>query len=110
QTLNQAVESLTTVPARLLGLADSGGTLEPGKNADIVGRDTASPALVAVLRRGGGRAGADRVAPLVSPSPARTRRCPPAPAGTVSVIVFAPAWSGGVMYVVYQEAAGSFPG
>ncbi|MET9404158.1 amidohydrolase family protein, partial [Kitasatospora sp. NPDC002965] len=59
-TLNQAVESLSTVPARLLGLADSVGTLEPGKNADLVVLDSATHDLVAVMRRGEWITGADR--------------------------------------------------
>ncbi|MEV7024456.1 N-acetylglucosamine-6-phosphate deacetylase [Kitasatospora sp. NPDC093558] len=59
-TLNQAVESLSTTPARLLGLADSIGTLETGKNADLVVLDSATHDLVAVMRRGEWIVGGDR--------------------------------------------------
>ncbi|MFE2724703.1 N-acetylglucosamine-6-phosphate deacetylase [Kitasatospora sp. NPDC059327] len=48
----QAVESLCAVPARLLGLADSVGSLETGKNADLVVLDSEGYDLVAVMRRG----------------------------------------------------------
>ncbi|MED7949955.1 amidohydrolase family protein, partial [Streptomyces sp. BE303] len=51
---------------RLLGLADSVGTLEPGKNADLVVLDSATHDLVAVMRRGEWITGADRFAPLGS--------------------------------------------
>ncbi|MFB7620307.1 amidohydrolase family protein, partial [Kitasatospora sp. NPDC056181] len=37
---------------RLLGLADTVGSLEPGKNADLVVVDSAGYDLVAVMRRG----------------------------------------------------------
>ncbi|MEV6973932.1 N-acetylglucosamine-6-phosphate deacetylase [Kitasatospora sp. NPDC093806] len=63
-TLNQAVESLSTVPARLLGLGDQVGTLETGKLADLAVLDSATHDLVAVMRRGEWITGGDRFAPV----------------------------------------------
>ncbi|MEV4559610.1 N-acetylglucosamine-6-phosphate deacetylase [Kitasatospora sp. NPDC049285] len=67
-SLDQAVTSLSTVPARLLGLADTIGTLEAGKNADLVVLDSDSYELVAVLRRGEWIVGADRFAQVGNPA------------------------------------------
>ncbi|MFC5667234.1 N-acetylglucosamine-6-phosphate deacetylase [Kitasatospora misakiensis] len=64
--LGQAVESLSTVPARLLGLADQVGTLEAGKLADLVVVDSASYDLVAVMRRGEWIVGGDRFTPIAT--------------------------------------------
>ncbi|MFB8286010.1 N-acetylglucosamine-6-phosphate deacetylase [Kitasatospora purpeofusca] len=66
---NQAVESLSTVPARLLGLADKVGTLETGKLADLVVVDSTSYDLVAVMRRGEWITGGDRFAPITTARP-----------------------------------------
>ncbi|WP_405012039.1 N-acetylglucosamine-6-phosphate deacetylase [Kitasatospora sp. NBC_01539] len=60
-SLGQAARSLSAVPARLLGLADSVGTLEAGKYADLVVLDSATYDLVAVMRRGEWITGADRL-------------------------------------------------
>ncbi|SDS76399.1 N-acetylglucosamine-6-phosphate deacetylase [Streptomyces sp. TLI_053] len=65
-SLNQAVESLCTVPARLLGLADRVGTLETGKLADLVVVDSTGYDLVAVMRRGEWITGGDRFAPITT--------------------------------------------
>ncbi|MFD7644993.1 N-acetylglucosamine-6-phosphate deacetylase [Kitasatospora sp. NPDC059795] len=59
-SLNQAVTSLSTVPARLMGLADTLGTLEAGKNADLVVLESDTYELAAVMRRGEWIVGADR--------------------------------------------------
>ncbi|MFJ5233353.1 N-acetylglucosamine-6-phosphate deacetylase [Kitasatospora sp. NPDC088391] len=67
-SLNQAVTSLSTVPARLLGLADTIGTLEAGKNADLVVLDSDSYELAAVMRRGEWIVGADRFARAGNPA------------------------------------------
>ncbi|MCX4755383.1 N-acetylglucosamine-6-phosphate deacetylase [Kitasatospora purpeofusca] len=65
-SLSQAVESLSTVPARLLGLADRVGTLETGKLADLVVVDSTGYDLVAVMRRGEWITGGDRFAPITT--------------------------------------------
>ncbi|PBC78308.1 N-acetylglucosamine-6-phosphate deacetylase [Streptomyces sp. TLI_235] len=65
-SLNQAVESLSAVPARLLGLSDTVGSLETGKYADLVVLDSLTYDLVAVMRRGEWITGADRLARTVS--------------------------------------------
>ncbi|MER7772484.1 amidohydrolase family protein, partial [Kitasatospora sp. NPDC096140] len=59
-TLNQAVQSLSATPARLLGLDHRTGSLETGKLADLVIVDTESFDLVAVMRHGHWARGADR--------------------------------------------------
>ncbi|MFJ3790130.1 N-acetylglucosamine-6-phosphate deacetylase [Kitasatospora sp. NPDC090091] len=65
-TLGQAVESLSATPARLLGLADRVGALEPGKQADLVVLDSAGYDLVAVMRRGEWVVGGDAFAPVAA--------------------------------------------
>ncbi|MER7707654.1 N-acetylglucosamine-6-phosphate deacetylase [Kitasatospora sp. NPDC097605] len=64
--LGQAVESLSTVPARLLGLADRIGSLEPGKLADLAVLDSTTYDLVAVMRRGEWITGGERFAPIAA--------------------------------------------
>ncbi|GAA1394766.1 N-acetylglucosamine-6-phosphate deacetylase [Kitasatospora putterlickiae] len=64
--LNQVVESLSAVPARLLGLADRIGGLEPGKLADLAVVDSATYDLVAVMRHGEWITGGDRFAPIAT--------------------------------------------
>ncbi|WP_037971354.1 N-acetylglucosamine-6-phosphate deacetylase [Streptomyces sp. NRRL WC-3742] len=66
-SLNQTVESLSTTPARLLGLSDSIGSLETGKLADLVVLDSGTYDLVAVMRRGRWVLGGDRF-PRVEPA------------------------------------------
>ncbi|MDH6133892.1 N-acetylglucosamine-6-phosphate deacetylase [Kitasatospora sp. MAA4] len=65
-SLPQVVQSISTTPARLLGLSDSIGTLEAGKNADLVVLDSASYDLLAVVRRGEWIVGGDRFAPAAA--------------------------------------------
>ncbi|MFF2926085.1 N-acetylglucosamine-6-phosphate deacetylase [Streptomyces celluloflavus] len=50
-TVGQAVQALSANPARLLGIDDRAGSLETGKDADLVVLDTAYD-LVGVMRRG----------------------------------------------------------
>ncbi|MEU8551518.1 N-acetylglucosamine-6-phosphate deacetylase [Streptomyces roseoverticillatus] len=49
--VGDAVRALSATPARLLGVADRAGSLEPGKDADLVVLD-ASYDLVGVMRKG----------------------------------------------------------
>ncbi|UYB40566.1 N-acetylglucosamine-6-phosphate deacetylase [Streptomyces sp. Je 1-4] len=50
-TVDQAVQALSANPARLLGIADRAGSLQTGKDADLVVLD-ASYDVVGVMRRG----------------------------------------------------------
>ncbi|MFC4033572.1 N-acetylglucosamine-6-phosphate deacetylase [Streptomyces polygonati] len=50
-SLTDTVRAISTNPARLLGLSDRVGTLEPGKDADLVVLDEAYD-LVGVMRKG----------------------------------------------------------
>jgi N-acetylglucosamine-6-phosphate deacetylase len=50
-SLTDTVQAISANPARLLGLADRVGTLEPGKDADLVVLDEAYD-LVGVMRKG----------------------------------------------------------
>ncbi|MFE9424449.1 N-acetylglucosamine-6-phosphate deacetylase [Kitasatospora sp. NPDC006697] len=59
-SLEQTVRSISTHPAALLGLADTLGSLEVGKNADLAVLDSESYELVAVVRRGEWITGAER--------------------------------------------------
>ncbi|GAA1980919.1 N-acetylglucosamine-6-phosphate deacetylase [Kitasatospora viridis] len=59
-TLEQTVRSISGRPAELLGLADTVGSLEVGKNADLVVLDSDTFELVAVVRRGEWIKGAER--------------------------------------------------
>ncbi|WP_371480047.1 N-acetylglucosamine-6-phosphate deacetylase [Kitasatospora sp. NBC_00315] len=65
-SLNQAVESLSAVPARLLGRYDTIGSLEAGKNADLVVLDSTTHDLVAVMRGGHWITGAERLTPVTT--------------------------------------------
>ncbi|WNM50320.1 N-acetylglucosamine-6-phosphate deacetylase [Kitasatospora sp. CM 4170] len=65
-TLPQAVAALSATPARLLGLADRVGSLEPGKQADLVVLDSAGYDLVAVMRRGEWIVGGDAFTPVAA--------------------------------------------
>jgi N-acetylglucosamine-6-phosphate deacetylase len=58
--VEKAVRALSATPARLLGIDDRVGSLEPGKDADLVVLDEGFE-LVAVMRRGEWIAGAERV-------------------------------------------------
>ncbi|WP_406193230.1 N-acetylglucosamine-6-phosphate deacetylase [Kitasatospora sp. NBC_01560] len=66
-SLTQAVESLCAVPARLLGLDGTVGSLEAGKLADLVVVDSATHDLVAVMRRGEWITGGERFATVPAP-------------------------------------------
>ncbi|TDU04781.1 N-acetylglucosamine-6-phosphate deacetylase [Streptomyces sp. 846.5] len=59
-SLVRAAQVLSLNPARLLGVADRVGSIEVGKNADLVVLDDAH-ALVAVMRRGEWVVGAERL-------------------------------------------------
>lgn len=64
-SLVRAAQVLSLNPARLIGVADRVGSIEPGKNADLVVLDDAYQ-LVAVMRRGEWIVGADSFRTLTS--------------------------------------------
>jgi N-acetylglucosamine-6-phosphate deacetylase len=64
-SLERASQVLSLNPAKLIGVADRVGSLEPGKDADLVVLDDAHQ-LVAVMRRGEWIVGADTFRALAS--------------------------------------------
>ncbi|MGF1432267.1 N-acetylglucosamine-6-phosphate deacetylase [Kitasatospora sp. LaBMicrA B282] len=59
-SLSETVQSISTTPARLLGLADRVGSLAVGLQADLAILDSADHRLVGVVRRGEWISGAER--------------------------------------------------